>query len=686
MKKILSAILTALAICGMTTAVAAFEKGVDYIVIEETIPEHYVAYPDTYPASPSHGWPECTSGEILKGTVIAGVSATGSHCWKNILSNNASAAFDGTFEALFDPFDASRASWVGVILDQAYELTEVRFNVRNGAFDRMNGAAIQASQDGDRWITIFMFKEEAKSNDYHIVSPEPITDQAYLDAGYVDYSAYWLRTGAYKMYRFVNMTGAHGEVVELELYGNPAEPSEMPENKLTMYSGECGDNLIWELYDDGEMAIKGEGEMIDCEWGAPWSDYINDIVEVTIADGVTSIGAHAFESYTKLTKVNIGSDVTSIGDFAFVGCSKLSGITLSDSVTSIGASAFSGCSKLSSVTLSENLSTIGDAAFAECSALSHVTIPESVTYIDMWAFDSCSGLTKATILSRDVEFGFDAFYGTAKKFALWGYSGSTAEAYAAEYEHKFIDLDHASELNPPYVGPEGTVNLAKAGTIITSSAKDVSAAFDGSIATGVSLGGAGNGAWMGIKLEQPSVLALVRLATYDTNGDGYTDSPHRIFKTVVEGSNDGETWEQIMYFGDPYYEYEDFAADHEEGSDYWTEEAFDGETDEDDDAAEPKAYTYYRVWNDDDNDFWGEVEFWGTLVGETPSFTPGDINGDKAVNITDVIDLFRFSMMPDMYPITYEGETDFNKDSTTDIADVLILFRHSMMPDMYPLA
>ncbi len=686
MKKLLSAILSALAIGGMATAAAAFEKGVDYIVVEETIPEHYVAYPDTYPASPAHGWPECTSGEILKGTVITGIDRMGNHCWKNILSNNASAAFDGTFGAIFDPFEASRASWVGVILDQAYELTEVRFNVRDGAFNRMNGAAIQASQDGDRWITIFLFKEDAKSTDYHIVSPEPITDQAYLDAGYVDYSQYWLRTGAYKMYRFVNMNGAHGEIVELELYGVPGEPSEMPENKLIMYSGECGDNLTWELYDDGEMAIKGEGPMMDFDLETPWAEYINDIAEVTIADGVTSVGAGAFQSYTKITKVTFGSDVTHIGDFAFVGCSKLGSINFSESVTSIGASAFAECSKLESITLPENLITIGEAAFTGCTSLSQVTIPESVGLIDVWAFDSCSALTKATILSRDAEIGFDAFYGTSKKFTLYGYSDSTAEGYAAEFEHKFAALDLPPETEAPFTGPEGTVNLAEVGTIITSSANDVSAAFDGSISTGLTLGGAGSGSWIGVKLEQPSVLSLVRLATFDTNGDGYTDSPHRIFKTVVEGSNDGETWEPIMYFGDPYYEYEDFAAAHEEGNDYWMEEAFDGETDEDDDAADPVEYMYYRVWNDDGNDFWGEVEFWGTLVGgDTPDSTIGDIDGDGSVNISDAIALFRFAMMPTMYPINYAGDPDFTKNGSTDIDDVILLFRHSMMPELYPL-
>lgn len=687
MKKLITAVFSALVVCAMATVAFAFEKGVDYIVIEETIPDYYVAYRDAYPASPSKGWPECTSGQILKGTVITAIDENGRHCWENKLGNNASAAFDGSDESLFDPYDAVKYSWAGVILDQAYELTEVRFKVRDGWKDRSYGAAIQASQDGEKWITLFMFKEEAKSDDYIILTPEPITDQAYLDAGCVDYSSCWFRTGSYKMYRFVNLVGKHGEVVELELYGNPAEPSEIPEGMLPLYSGECGDNLTWDLFETGELVIKGEGPMWDWDsWDTPWSATKKDIMEVTIQDGVTSIGAHAFDDCTNISDVDLGNTVTSIGSSAFIGCSKLKGITFPASVASIGESAFTYCEKLVTVTFSEGLTTIGDTAFSECSVLKSVTIPESVTSIGMWSFDSCPSLTKATVLSREVEFSFDVFYGASPRFAIYGYAGSTAEAYAAEYEHKFVDLELPPE--PPFTGPEGSVNLAEVGKIISPSANDVSLVFDRQISTGLSLGGAGSSMWIGIQLDQPSILTLVRLATWDEDGDDITNAPHRIHKTVVEGSNDGETWEQIMYFGDPYYEFEDYMiAQEDEGENFWAEEAFDGDDSEDEDASEPVAYKYYRVWNDDDNDYWGEVEFWGTLVEEAaPEYILGDINGDTALDITDAVALFQYTMMPDIYPVTYAGSMDFTKDELVDIADAIYLFQHTMMPDIYPLA
>lgn len=664
MKKILSAILSALAVCSLATAALAFEKGVDYIVIEESIPEHYVAYGDAYPSSTTKGLPECTSGELLKGTVITSINENGSHCWSDNLSNNASAAFDGNDETLFDPYDAVKDSWLGVILDDPHELTEIRFKVRDGWKDRSYGATIQGSQDGKKWITVMMFKEEALSDDFIIVTPT--ANQDYIDAGCEDNSEYWVRPGSYKMYRFVNLKGKHGEVVELELYGNPAPASEVPEGMLPVDSGICGadgDNLKWSLYEDGELVIEGEGAMADWEWDSPWASSASDIIGVTISDKVTSIGENAFS-----------------------GCSRLESITIPEGVTSIGNTAFTYCSRLKTINLSNTVTTIGEGAFSYCEKLESVTIPESVTSIGHFAFESCTSLTKATILSRNAELGWDLFYDSAERFTLWGYSESTAEAYAAEYECRFVALDVAPETEPPFVGPEGTVNFAEIGEIITSSTNDISAIFDGSLLTGASLGGSGSGSWMGVKLDKPSILTVVALATYDTDGDGMTDAPHRIFKTVVEGSNDGETWEQIMYFGDPYSEYEDFAWDLENGgSNYWTEEAFDGDDSEDQDAKDPVAYKYYRVWNDDGNDFWGEVAFWGTLVEETPAYTPGDINGDGALDINDSITLFQHNMMPDFYPISYEGELDFTKDGAVDIADVIHLFRHIMMPGMYPL-
>lgn len=408
-------------------------------------------------------------------------------------------------------------------------------------------------------------------------------------------------------------------------YGIPSYSGSSP-------SGMCGASVFWTLsLETGHMVISGSGNMTD--WALPdnqvWTSYRSNIKSVTVES----------------------------------------------SVTSVGTNAFAGCVNLAKVSLSSGQTRINAAAFMGCNSLTEITIPANVTYIGNYAFYGCTSLTSASVLNTSLTYESQVFYDTPASFTLGGYRNSTTQTYAAANGHTFRALDPVETEAPETEAPaDNQINLAGEGTIITSSANNVSSAFDGSIATSVTLGGSGSGYWMGIQLNRPAVLSHVKLATADTSGDGKTDRPHTIHKTVVEGSNDGVTWTRLMCFGDDYSEYEDYAADHDAGENYWTEY-----------SPETAAYKYFRVWNDDANDFWGEVEFWGT-PGDEPEYLPGDINGDETVDINDSILLFYHSMLPDIYPIDYPGSADFNNDGSIDVMDSIRLFYHSMLPDLYPIS
>ncbi len=147
-----------------------------------------------------------------------------------------------------------------------------------------------------------------------------------------------------------------------------------------------------------------------------------------------------------ITSVSIGSGVTSIGTTAFYNCTNLISVTIPDSITRIGPSTFSYCANLTGVTIPNSVTSIGLYAFRGCSSLTSITIPNSVTSIDYMAFFGYTNLTSVTILNPDCVFGdsdYDVFQGRADGFTLYGYIGSTAEAYAANTMNpcNFIALD-----------------------------------------------------------------------------------------------------------------------------------------------------------------------------------------------------------------------------------------------------
>ena len=98
-------------------------------------------------------------------------------------------------------------------------------------------------------------------------------------------------------------------------------------------SGFCGaeeNTVSWSLDESGVLKIAGQGAMNEWqnEEEVPWNGYRDQITEVRIKEGITSIGAYAFADCEKLVKLDIADSVQTIGAFAYFNCSGLSTLTI----------------------------------------------------------------------------------------------------------------------------------------------------------------------------------------------------------------------------------------------------------------------------------------------------------------------------------------------------------------------
>lgn len=138
--------------------------------------------------------------------------------------------------------------------------------------------------------------------------------------------------------------------------------------------------------------------------------YINgeEVKDLVIPTGVTSIPDYAFYDCGCLLSVDISDGVTNIGNDAFRWCTGITSVIMANSVTSIGVNSFMNCQRLESLELSNNLSYISSYAFCGCNSLTSVVIPNSVKGISLCAFSS-SALTSVTIGDGVTEIGRNAF-------------------------------------------------------------------------------------------------------------------------------------------------------------------------------------------------------------------------------------------------------------------------------------
>lgn len=157
-----------------------------------------------YPASRDHGCGKPEEGVLIEGTLI------GTPSWSGGSHDSYDKAWDGDPYTYFDPQSgADDSNYTGIETDEPYVVTEVRILPREGWLDRFEGAQIQGSNDGVEWYTIWESKLKAKEWKYFCYTGSRIDCPA----------------EGFTMFRYVNLH-VHGDVAEIELYGNPVTDEE----------------------------------------------------------------------------------------------------------------------------------------------------------------------------------------------------------------------------------------------------------------------------------------------------------------------------------------------------------------------------------------------------------------------------------------------------------------------------
>ena len=142
--------------------------------------------------------------------------------------------------------------------------------------------------------------------------------------------------------------------------------------------------------------------------GAEEDGYRDMVTDVTIGEGISSIGTGAFASCINLENLSFDCETIDIQPYAFANCEALEDVELPSGMGSINDGMFFNCIGLKNVTLPENLSTIYLNAFYGCKKLLNVT-GGNVYTIGNYAFHGCKKLKNIEFCERVNEVGEAAF-------------------------------------------------------------------------------------------------------------------------------------------------------------------------------------------------------------------------------------------------------------------------------------
>ena len=177
---------------------------------------------------------------------------------------------------------------------------------------------------------------------------------------------------------------------------------------ITGYSGSVSALAIPQSIDGHKVVAIGEGAFKGTclvnvtipdtvtEIGARSFSECKQLSSVQLPNSLTHMGSYAFENCTSLTSIRIPKSLE-VSNWPFYGCSVLQNVEFESGVTRIPDHLFDYCTGLTSIVIPDTVTEIGARSFSECKQLSSVQLPNSLTYMGSYAFENCTSLTSIRI-------------------------------------------------------------------------------------------------------------------------------------------------------------------------------------------------------------------------------------------------------------------------------------------------
>lgn len=144
------------------------------------------------------------------------------------------------------------------------------------------------------------------------------------------------------------------------------------------------------------------------------------LTNLVLPNSVTHIGSNCF-FFSGLNNITLSENLKSLSDECFCWCD-LRSIVLPPSITSIGKYCFAFSGNLKNITLSPNIVSLNDGCFAMCLSLTDIVMPDNITSFGRFCFAGCSSLSELILPEKLSTIKDSCFYSCDNLKNIYCYS------------------------------------------------------------------------------------------------------------------------------------------------------------------------------------------------------------------------------------------------------------------------